>query len=497
LPPPILAVEPAATGSGPAEIAPRGLQEMATTCRNNVPQRAALTLLPAWCLVALWAAIGGTGSAGPAMAQSADAARSDTALKSLMPPPIVKAAEQYRPTAVPDSIILTLTAEPARSQAVTWRTDTSVAQGVAELAHDDGTPGFVADPRRLLAEAQAVASDLGSAHYHTVIFQDLQTATQYAYRVGDGGGNWSEWNHFVTASEEPSAFSFIYFGDAQNNIKSMWSRVIREAFIEAPRSRFLLHAGDLVNRSTKDEEWGEWHYAGGWINGRMPSLATPGNHEYTNGQLSPHWRPQFAFPLNGPEGQETLAETVYYVDYQGARIVSLNSNRQQQEQAAWLDQLLSHSPQKWTIVTMHHPIYSAKPGRDNAELRRTLQPVFDKHRVDLVLQGHDHAYARSQLVTEADNVPDGADPHQEPSGTVYVVSVSGPKMYDVGWRPILRRAAQGLQLFQIIHIDGDQLRYEARTANGELYDGFQLTKRPGKPNELVDQIPDVPQRVGQ
>jgi len=110
-----------------------------------------------------------------------------------------------------------------------------------------------------------------------------------------------------------------------------------------------------------------------------------------------------------------------------------------------------------------------------------------------VLQGHDHAYARSGLIGPA-NVVEGASALSQESGTVYVVSVSGPKMYGLERREFMRRAAEGTQLFQVISIDGPQLRYEARTATGELYDAFLLNKREGGPNELVDQIPNTPER---
>ena len=43
---------------------------------------------------------------------------------------------------------------------------------------------------------------------------------------------------------------------------------------------------------------------------------------------------------------------------------------------------------------MHYPIYSSKQGRDNVGLRNALQPLFEKYKVDLVLQGHDHTYGR-------------------------------------------------------------------------------------------------------
>jgi len=78
---------------------------------------------------------------------------------------------------------------------------------------------------------------------------------------------------------------------------------------------------------------------------------------------------------------------------------------------------------------------------------------------------------------------------------MYVVSVSGPKMYDVsddGW---MDRRARNTQLFQIITIDGDVLSFQSFTANGELYDAFDLQKQKGKSNKLVNRIPSTPERL--
>jgi hypothetical protein len=58
----------------------------------------------------------------------------------------------------------------------------------------------------------------------------------------------------------------------------------------------------------------------------------------------------------------------------------------------------------------------------------------------------------------------------------------------------MTRVAEDTQLYQIIHIDGGRLRYEARTAVGEIYDAFTLRKRPGQINELIDQTPTTPPR---
>jgi len=402
----------------------------------------------------------------------------------------VPAEVAHRPTALPDRIVLTWQGDPARSQSVTWRTDTSVTGAVAQIALAEAGPGFVKSARTVEAATTPLTTDLGTAHFHTARFENLEPGTKYAYRVGDGV-NWSEWFHFRTASDRPDPFAFLYFGDAQNDLKAHWSRVIREAYSDAPKARFIIHAGDLINSADRDAEWGEWFNAGGWVNAMMPSIPSPGNHEYAkesdgSRRLSRHWRPQFALPENGPKG---LEETAYSIDYQGVRIISLNSNERQAEQAAWLESLLRENPNRWTVLTFHHPIFSSARGRDNPELRALWKPLFDKYRVDLVLQGHDHTYARSNLKT-------GMNVRDAESGTVYVVSVSGPKMYNLERQPWMQRAAEDTQLYQIISINGEKLTYEARTATGDLYDGFELHKRHGGVNRLVEKTPrDTPERL--
>jgi 3',5'-cyclic AMP phosphodiesterase CpdA len=269
---------------------------------------------------------------------------------------------------------------------------------------------------------------------------------------------------------------------------------VREAYSDATKAAFMLHAGDLINRGTNDAEWGEWFYASGHIHRMTPCFPTPGNHEYSKvknvGQLTPHWQAMFTLPENGPPG---LKESVYWTDFQGTRFISLNSNEKQEEQVQWVSEVLSSNQSKWTILTFHHPIYSASKGRDNKALRELWQPVFDKFRVDLVLQGHDHSYARSGLMTYQ-NVATGASNRSETAGTVYVVSVSGPKMYGVDREPFMKRAAENTQLYQVITVDADELRYSAYTANGTLYDAFVLRKRTGQINELIEKVPPTPER---
>ncbi len=440
----------------------------------------------------------------------------------------VKPADMYKPTAMPDRIVLTLSGDPRTTQSVTWRTSTEVQHGIAEIIVAQANPYFSEKSKQHPATTQALKTDINEAHFHTVTFSDLQPGTKYAYRVGDGT-NWSEWFHIRTASATDEAFSFIYFGDAQNNVRSLWSRVIREAFLDAPRAAFLLHAGDLINRAEADAEWGEWFGAGAWLNAMMPNLAIPGNHEQAKhadgSKLSHHWRPQFEFPTNGPAG---LEESCFTLVMHNMRIIAMNSNEQQELQAAWLEDVLSKNDSEWVVCTFHHPIFSTGKDRDNAELRALWKPIFDKYNVDLVLQGHDHTYGRTGLqvpshlesreqepaagispvaktaikLSAATQVPEtianvatGVQQLEPETGTIYVVSVSGPKMYENQRPEFMKRLAEDTQLYQVIHIDGDKLRFEARTAIGELYDAFELRKQPGTVNQLIEIEPEVEQHL--
>lgn len=427
-------------------------------------------------------------------------------------------AETYPPSPRPDRVILTFSGDPTTTQSVTWRTDTAIRSPVAEVAKAGPGPEFVMDAVRIAARTEPLLTpEHGEVRYHSATFQGLSPNTLYAYRVGEQGGLWSEWFQFRTASDEPEAFSFIYFGDAQVSIRAHVSRVFRQAALDAPRARFMIHAGDLVTTGNSDLDWGQWHGAAAWLNGMIPSVPVVGNHEMApqkggGRDLTPHWRPQFALPEHGPEG---LTEEVYYFDFQGVRIIALNSvdadgnsqepddpgfaERQARKQAQWLEQRLRDNPNRWTVLSMHYPIF-ATWGKDQYELlMKYWKPLLDKYRVDLVLQGHEHAYSRIRVapntrppfkdVRGIENRARGARLFNAETGTVHVTSVSGPKLYTLEDTivDLVPKGGEGIQLYQIIHVDDDRLRYEAKTADGRIYDSFELRKQPGgAPNQLTE-----------
>lgn len=381
----------------------------------------------------------------------------------------------FEPTVFPDRIMLSISGDPATSRAVSWRTVFDVTESVGEITILDPSPKFDEKVKTVQGTNSLWEEGSQSAMGHKVIFENLQPKTKYAYRVGDGK-NWSEWFQFETSSSGTEPFSFIYLGDVQNDIKSLGSRALRQAYSHFPKVDFMLFAGDIVSKSN-EEYWREFFYAGGWIFGMMPSVVTPGNHEFDSNEgglrtFSKHWNQIYQMPGNTPA--DKYKNRNYYFDYQGVRFISLDSpslgNFPEDSTLVlnWMENTLAGNPNRWTVVFTHYPIYSCSQGRNNERYRNAVQPLLEKYNVDLVLAGHDHTYCRGfnaeNVMVKGKNAP------------LYVVSVSGPKMYGLNTSFWSDRVASMTQLYQNISISQDKLEYQSFTVAGELYDHFVISK---------------------
>jgi hypothetical protein len=387
---------------------------------------------------------------------------------------------------LPDRLILNLTAQPATSVAITWRTEARQEGAAVEYALATDTAEFAKKTSLVPARVEPFETDRqATVHHYSAVLTGLAPGTRYAYRVGHDK-NTSEWNQFETARAEAAPFRFVWFGDPQDNIAEHCSRTFREAQRTAADARFWLFSGDLCSEP-EDTRWSELFYAAGFVLRTVPSIMTPGNHDMAylrkddaivlddrgkkkrGPTVATTWRAHFTLPENGPAGS---AETSFHLDYQGVRFILINSNLKLDEHAAWLERLLAQNPNRWTIVSFHHPLYSAGRTRDDHATRTAFRPLFDRYAVDLVLTGHDHAYARSHPLRGDQIAPAGQ------RGTVYVVSSSGPKTYVAQplYQNLMAKTGEGLMLFHPITVNDRQLTFEARTAAGNLYDSFTLSK---------------------
>lgn len=389
-----------------------------------------------------------------------------------------------RDAGLPERIMLNVTETPSISQAVTWRTRGETINPKAQIAPASDFSALKENLKTITATGEKVHLGKEEIVYHyTAVFKDMTPGTRYIYRVG-ADENWSEWNQFKTAGDGRDPFTFVYFGDPQEEIKSMCSPIFRAAYKKAPDAQFWLITGDLVDNGDRDGQWDELFYALGWIPRTTPMMVVPGNHAYPDKRylkgadykIFDLWRPHFTLPKNGPAG---LEETVYYIDYQGVRFVMLNGNEGLEEQARWLDGILAANRQSWVIVGIHQPIYTTSvrrnkeaTNRNRSKLHDLMAPVFDKYSVDLVLQGHEHTYCRSYPIKN------GRVAGAKEKGTTYVISVSGPKFYptQTGNQELMAKTGMSRQLFQVIQIGRDRLIFTSLDVTGEVYDYFTIEK---------------------
>jgi 3',5'-cyclic AMP phosphodiesterase CpdA len=377
----------------------------------------------------------------------------------------------------PQRILLSLTATPTESMAVTWRSNEKLDVPMVQFAITSDWKDFEDSAASIEAKTEKVQTGKAEVFHYSAEMKGLIPSQQYVYRVG-GDSVWSEWNHFTTAKTGSEPYQFIWFGDIQHDVKKFGSRILREAYQNSRDAEFLLFTGDVVDRAEFDYQWEEFFYAAGFIPSVVPTVFTAGNHEYAdttlNGEetevLVPLWQAHIKQPETDIEGIE---ETVFYFDYQGVRFIVLNGNEKLEEQAHWLDKILAENQNKWTIACVHQPIYSMSKGRDQQNTRNAFLPLFDKYSVDLVLQGHDHVYARTG------KMKDGKLVGTNKKGTVYVTSNSGSDEYtptSVNTKFAVK-IGNKTQLFQVVSIQKNRIAVQAFTVTGALYDSFEIVKK--------------------
>jgi len=415
--------------------------------------------------------------------------------------PIPRAAgTPYAPRNLPDRIMLTAGADPSREMAVAYRTDTVQRDAQAQIAIAVDGPTLEEKAQTVTGTSSAIDSANGAALYHHIRFSGLTPDTVYAYRL-KGSAGWSEWLQFRTAAAQPRPFRFLYLGDIQNGILTYASRVIRQAFHANGSIELVAHAGDLAAQRDDldhDDEWGEFNQAGGYNYAIVPQLPATGNHEYVdvalpNGKesrkLGPYWPLQFALPGNGAD---PVKATTYFVDYQGVRFIILDGTSAidlgtREAQTKWLDQTLASSKADWNVVLFHQPIFTCARPQDTAELKAVWKPIFDKRNVDLVLQGHDHCYSRLTAESGRD-ASTAARAKGTAQGPVYLVSVTGSKMYGLNDRARTQpdKTAEATELYQVVDVDRKQISFRTFTASGKLYDGFTLSRQADGTKRLAD-----------
>jgi predicted phosphodiesterase len=143
---------------------------------------------------------------------------------------------------------------------------------------------------------------------------------------------------------------------------------------------------------------------------------------------------------------------------------ALDSNAMSQEQLSWLEGALKSSKARWKVVFMHHSVYSsARKHGSNGSLRKMLEPLFIRYKVDVVLAGHEHVYERLKPQNGVRYFTQGAS-GQLRKGNINRKSAT----YEAG--------NDDINSFLVIQLDQSEMKFRAIAANGTILDEVAITK---------------------
>lgn len=189
---------------------------------------------------------------------------------------------------------------------------------------------------------------------------------------------------------------------------------------------FHLHAGDICYADTNGQGkksdgydpafWDLFLKQNEPVARSVPWMVTTGNHDMEawyspegyGGQLA-----RWSLPDSGFDGR--TAPGVYAFTYGNVGFVALDANDVSYEipanfgysggkQTKWLDrklaQLRAAKDVDFVVVFFHHCAYSTSAHASDGGVRAEWLPLFAKHQVDLVINGHNHVYERTDAIKD-------------------------------------------------------------------------------------------------
>lgn len=348
----------------------------------------------------------------------------------------------------PHNIVLSYGEKAASMRTIAWRADTVVKPSCVKLISEQDTALFP-------AQAALLHTRAGKAAFYKVFLPPL-TEGNYQYCCLSGEEQ-SDIRHFIIHPDEGNRF--LLFGDVQDKLGQSSPLLFSTAFSSHPDAHYAAFVGDIIERPTDiyyqlffRSLRGQQEY--------IPLLASTGNHEYLKGvvkHLDNRWKKVFVNPQNGPK--RTLGST-YYVDFPEYRMIVLDTDALHLFSdftitQTWLSGALREAQQKWKIVIMHHPVYSAGKGRSNPLFYTFFHATLRE--ADIVFCGHDHNYLRR-----------GDKP-------VYLLTNSSDKFYQPKQHIHADKHAAYTRLYEYVTVTTDSLRIETYEAESDsLFDSITL-----------------------
>lgn len=293
----------------------------------------------------------------------------------------------------------------ANSRGFNWVTNTTITSSALSIIKKTGAMSKATVDWTGATTVNATSNDFHALHRswkaHVL---DLDYNQTYYYRLLANGIPTETFEFYVTDGQQ--SYTLMHFSDAQGysyNDYTNFTNTMQVAANQIGWPDAFITTGDLTQSNTNsDSNVKEWGYAINAIKDQLVSLPltiASGNHDKAPNMLVNH------FNVKVPTGSATSTGIYYSYDISDIHVAVINTNDElttsvplAQAQIDWLIDDLSNSTATWKILNMHKGLYTT--GRHYREsdinlLRNQLFPIISTYGVDLVIQGHDHVYARS------------------------------------------------------------------------------------------------------
>lgn len=267
-----------------------------------------------------------------------------------------------------------------------------------------------------------------------VVINDLIPETKYFYKVGNAANGYSDVSSFTAPAnpDDKKPFSFVISADTQGTSASQFENTDKlYSYIKEnePDAAFLIHTGDIVEDASFSDYWKYFFDASQNLLDVLPIMATPGNHDGASYDRDfVQYKARFNHSsLRKPGGLSSAADgTVYSFEYGDALFISLNSYASSADDTVqwnFLSSECASTTKKWKIVYFHTATYD--PGSSHYQLDNVRGKKLTDAGVDLVLNGHEHAYARTTLKTTSASSGAGSIQNTKPGeAPTYVIGGS-------------------------------------------------------------------------
>ena len=355
--------------------------------------------------------------------------------------------------------------DPRTEMTVSWQVPVAVEKPFVRIgAHPwDLSRKIPAEVRALYTPAGVGVSGDHTQYYLHAKLAGLRPGRTYYYGVGHAGFDpaaahlLGTLGTFTTAPAAGTPFTFTAFGDQGVSYHAL----ANDSLILGQNPAFHLHAGDIAygdpagqgkatDTGFDSRTWDQFLYQTESVAKQVPWMVSYGNHDM-EAWYSPNGyggeEARFTLPDNGPDKRHLPG--VYSFVYGNTAIISLDPNDVSFEipanlgisggtQTAWFEgQLKKFRAAKdidFVIVFFHHCAYCTSTAHaSEGGVRQEWVPLFEKYTVDLVINGHNHQYERTDVIkggAVVKKLPIGETAYPETEGVVYVTAgAAGRSLY--------------------------------------------------------------------